>query len=60
MNFNRLVMKKPPYHKGCAKDYKSFFWRKKINAELFEHIDGLRSYYKNLKDNNDSSEEEST
>lgn len=53
-------MKKPPYHKGCAKDYKSFFWRKKINAELFEHIDGLRSYYKNLKDNNDSSEEEST
>ena len=33
---------------------------KKINAELFEHIDGLRSYYKNLKDNNDSSEEENT
>ena len=22
---------------------------KTINAELFEHIDGLRSYYKNLK-----------
>ncbi|MGP1458701.1 MAG: NYN domain-containing protein [Treponema sp.] len=25
---------------------------KQINAELFEHIDGLRSYYKTLKDEN--------
>jgi hypothetical protein len=46
--------------KGVPKITSLFFWRKKINAELFEHIDGLRSYYKNLKDNNDSSEEEST
>ena len=30
---------------------------KKINAELFEHIDGLRSYYQNLKGTDNSEED---
>ena len=30
---------------------------KKINAELFEHIDGLRSYYQNLKEDDNSEED---
>ena len=27
---------------------------KQINAELFEHIDGLRSYYQSLKNGNNN------